>query len=161
MRHARVPGDRLGGGLVVLAAVCFATLGPTSRFAFAAGVDPLTLVTWRAFIGLAFVVGAALVLARLGQVVARPFGQIPRREMLMNGFAGLANALLNLMALLAISRISIGLALLVFYTYPAMVAGVSTLLFHEHLDGARERREHGFPDEIVAEAQAIHDVRGR
>ena len=37
MSHARVPGDRLGGGLVVLAAVCFATLGPTSRFAFAAG----------------------------------------------------------------------------------------------------------------------------
>jgi drug/metabolite transporter (DMT)-like permease len=133
----RARADRLGGGLVVLAAVCFATLGPTSRFALAEGVDPLTLVTWRALIGLLFVVAAALVLARLGQVVARPFGEIPRREKLMNGFAGLANALLNLMALLAISRISIALALLVFYTYPAMIAAVSTLLFGEHLDGAR------------------------
>jgi drug/metabolite transporter (DMT)-like permease len=135
--EARVAGDRLGGALVVLAAFCFGTLGITSRFAFAAGVDPLTLVTWRAVIGLLFVVATAFVLARLGQVVARPFGEIPRREKLLNVFAGLANALLNLAALLAVSRISIALAVLVFYTYPAMVAAVSTLLFGEHLDRAR------------------------
>ena len=88
-------------------------------------------------IGLLFVVATAFVLARLGQVVARPFGEIPRREKLLNVFAGLANALLNLAALLAVSRISIALAVLVFYTYPAMVAAVSTLLFGEHLDRAR------------------------
>jgi drug/metabolite transporter (DMT)-like permease len=132
-----VPADRVGGGLVVLAAVCFGTLGVTSRFAFAAGVDPLSLVTWRAVIGFLFVVGAALILARLGQVVARPFWEIPRREKAMNVFAGLANALLNLTALMALSRISIALTLLVFYTYPAMVAAASTVLFKERLDRAR------------------------
>ena len=55
----------------------------------------------------------------------------------MNVFAGLTNAALNLTVLVAITRISIGLALLVFYTYPAMVAVVSTLLFKERLDGTR------------------------
>ena len=117
--------------------VLLATLGPTSRFALAAGVDSLTLVTWRAVIGGLFVLAVALVLARFGQYVARPFGEIPRRERLMNVFAGLTNAALNLTVLVAITRISIGLALLVFYTYPAMVAVVSTLLFKERLDGTR------------------------
>lgn len=137
MKPARPAGDGLGASLVVLAAICFATLGPTSRFAFAAGVDALTLVTWRAVIGGLLVVAVALVVARFGQVVARPFSSIPRRERLMNVFAGLTNALLNLTVLLAITRISIGLALLVFYTYPAMVAVVSTVLFKERLDGPR------------------------
>jgi drug/metabolite transporter (DMT)-like permease len=129
--------DGLGATLVVLAAFCFATLGPTSRYAFAAGVDELTLVTWRAVIGGLVVVVIALVFGRLGQVVARPYREIPRRERLMNIFAGLTNALLNLTVLMAITRISIGLALLVFYTYPAMVAVVSTVLFKERLDGTR------------------------
>lgn len=126
-----------GAALVVLAATCFATLGPASRYAFAAGVDPLTLVTWRATIGLLFVVGAAFVLARRGQLVARPLSEIPRRHQALNVVAGLAGGLLNLMVLIAITRISITLALLVFYTYPAMVALVSTVFFKERLDATR------------------------
>ena len=39
-----------------MAAACFGTLGPLSRFAGDAGVDSLTLVTWRAALG-ACVVG--------------------------------------------------------------------------------------------------------
>ena len=127
----------MGAGLVVLAAVCFATLGPTSRFAFAAGVDELTLVLWRVVVGGLFVLGTAVVLGRLGQVVARPFREIPRRHRLMLGVAGLTNAALNLAVLMAINRISIALALLVFYTYPALVALVSTAFFGERLDALR------------------------
>ena len=127
----------MGAGLVVLAAVCFATLGPTSRFAFAAGVNELTLVLWRVVVGGLFVLGTAMVLGRLGQVVARPFREIPRRHRLMLGLAGLTNAALNLAVLMAINRISIALALLVFYTYPALVALVSTAFFGERLDALR------------------------
>ncbi len=137
MKSERPAGDGLGAALVVLAAFCFATLGPTSRFAYSAGVDALTLVTWRAVIGGLVVFVIALILARLGQVVVRPFREIPRRQLGMNVFAGLTNALLNLTVLFAITRISVGLALLVFYTYPAMVAVVSTVLFKERLDGPR------------------------
>lgn len=126
-----------GAALVVLAAICFATLGPASRYAFAAGVDPLTLVTWRATIGLLFVIGAGFVLGRRGQLVARPLSEIPRRHQALNVVAGLAGGLLNLMVLIAITRISITLALLVFYTYPAMVALVSTVFFKERLDATR------------------------
>jgi DME family drug/metabolite transporter len=117
--------------------VCFATLGPASRFAFGAGVDELTLVTWRAVIGGLFVAGTALVVSRLGQVVARPLREIPWRHRLMNVLAGLINAALNLAVLMAISRISIALTLLVFYTYPALVALVATAFFGERLDALR------------------------
>jgi drug/metabolite transporter (DMT)-like permease len=127
----------VGAGLVVLAAVCFATLGPASRFAFAADVDALTLVTWRAVIGGLFVAATALVLSRLGQVVTRPLRDIPWRHRLMNVAAGLINAALNLAVLMAISRISIALTLLVFYTYPALVALVATAFFGERLDTLR------------------------
>jgi drug/metabolite transporter (DMT)-like permease len=133
----RPTGEGLGAALVVLAAFGFATLGPASRFAFEAGVDPLTLVTWRAVIGGLVVVVLAAVMARMGQVVARRWSDIPRRHKLMNVGAGLINAALNLTVLAAITRISIGLALLVFYTYPAMIAVVSTLFFGERLDRAR------------------------
>ena len=137
MRTDRPTGEGLGAGLVVLAAVGFATLGPASRFAFAAGVDPLALVTWRAIIGGLVVVVIATILFRLGQVVAKPWRDIPRRHMVMNVVAGLINAALNITVLVAITRISIGLALLVFYTYPAMVAVVSTVFFGERLDRTR------------------------
>ena len=131
------PGYTRGAGLVILAAVCFATLGPTSRIALAAGVDALTLVTWRAVIGGLFVVGVALVLARMGQRVARPLAEIPRRQRVASVAAGLANATLNLTALVAITRISIALTVLVFYTYPAIIAVVSTMFFGERLDRLR------------------------
>jgi drug/metabolite transporter (DMT)-like permease len=133
----RAANEGLGAALVVLAACGFATLGTTSRFAFSAGVDPLILVLWRAAIGGLFVAGLAVVLARLGQVVARPLHEIPRRHRLMNVAAGLLNAVLNLAALVALTRISVALTLLVFYTYPAMVAVVSTVFFHARLDGTR------------------------
>ncbi|MEK6191021.1 MAG: DMT family transporter [Chloroflexota bacterium] len=127
----------VGAGLVVLAAVCFATLGPASRFAFAADVDALTLVTWRAVIGGLFVAATALVLSRLGHVVTRPLREIPWRHRVMNMTAGIIGAALNLAVLIAISRISIALTLLVFYTYPALVALVATAFFGERLDALR------------------------
>lgn len=130
-------GTGFGAALVVTAAICFGTLGPVSRFAFEAGVSELTLVTWRAVIGAMLVVAIAFVLARMGQVVARPLREIPQRDRLMNVVAGLANALLNLTVFLALSRISVALTLLVFYTYPGIVALASTLFFGEHLDRLR------------------------
>jgi drug/metabolite transporter (DMT)-like permease len=51
--------------------------------------------------------------------------------------AALANAILNLSVFIAFTRISIALALLVFYLYPAIVAVVSVIWFGERLDRLR------------------------
>ena len=129
--------DLTGAGLIVLAAVCFGTLGPLSRFAEEAGVGSLALVTWRAALGAA--VMAVFIGARLAAGMARPLAlrAIPIRDRWFMVAAAVANTLLNFSVFVAFSRISIALALLVFYLYPAGVALVSVVWFGERLDRLR------------------------
>jgi drug/metabolite transporter (DMT)-like permease len=133
----RPRADLLGAGLVALAAACFGTLGPLSRFAGDAGVDSLTLVTWRAALGAA-VVGAFIGLRlALSGVRPRSLRSLPVRDRWFMLAAAIANTVLNLAAFIAFERITIALTLLVFYLYPAGVALASTLWFGERLDRSR------------------------
>jgi drug/metabolite transporter, DME family len=137
---ARAPanrGDLAGAGLVALAAACFGTLGPLSRFAGDAGVESLTLVTWRAAIGAGVV--TAFIGARMLATAWRPTAlrSLPRRDRWFMFAAAAANMVLNLAAFVAFERITIALTLLVFYLYPAGVALISTLWFGERLDRSR------------------------
>ena len=136
--HAGRPsGPALGAGLIVLAAVCFGTLGPIARFADDAGVGSLALVAWRAGIGAA----ATLILLTALALVAGRRPQDPReipsrqRWLLVAG-AG-ANLVLNLAMFVAFVRIEIGLSLLLFYVFPALVAAASVLWFGDRLDAVR------------------------
>jgi len=46
------PRGRLGGTLAIAVAAClFGTLGPASRWAYDAGLTPLTFALWRASLG--------------------------------------------------------------------------------------------------------------
>jgi drug/metabolite transporter (DMT)-like permease len=129
--------DASGAACIALAAICFGTLGPLSRFAADAGVSSLTLVTWRAALGA--IVVAIFISARLAAGIARPksLRAIPSRDRWFMAAAAVANTLLNLSVFVAFGRISIALALLVFYLYPALVALVSVIWFDERLDGVR------------------------
>ena len=132
-RGARPGPDLAGAGLVALAATCFGTLGPLSRFAGDAGVDSLTLVTWRAGIGalvVASFIGIRFLVSGVRPVALRSLPARDRRFMLAAAFA---NMVLNLAAFVAFERITIALTLLVFYLYPAGVAVASTLWFGERL----------------------------
>lgn len=129
--------DFVGAGLVAVAAACFGTLGPLSRFAGDAGVDPLSLVTWRAAVG-ALVVTAFIGL-RLVALGIRPTSlrALPARDRWFLLAAAGANTILNLSAFIAFERIQIALTLLVFYLYPAGVAVASTIWFGDRLDRLR------------------------
>jgi drug/metabolite transporter, DME family len=128
---------QIGAGLIVLAAVCFATLGPLTRFAEEADVTSLALVTWRA--GLGATVMAGFITARWASGIARPVAlrDVPVRDRRFMLAAAAANTALNLSVFIAFTRISIALALLVFYLYPALVAVVSVAWFGERLDRVR------------------------
>jgi DME family drug/metabolite transporter len=127
----------VGAGLIALAAICFGTLGPLSRFADEAGVGSLALVTWRAAIGAA-VVGLFLVARQLaGQRPLAAIGAAPRRDRLMLLVAAGLNTVLNLAIFVAFLRVSIALALLIFYLYPALVALASVAWFGDRLDRIR------------------------
>jgi drug/metabolite transporter (DMT)-like permease len=129
--------DLAGAGLVALAAACFGTLGPLSRFAGDAGVDSLTLVTWRAAIGgLVVMVFIGLRFVALGVRPAR-LRALPTRDRWFLLAAAGANTILNLSAFIAFERIEIALTLLVFYLYPAGVAIAATIWFGDRLDPLR------------------------
>ena len=127
----------LGAGLVVLAAVCFGTLGPVTRFADDAGVGSLALVAWRAALGATAML--LLLLLLRGLAGRRPLAvrDVPPRERAFIVAGGIANLVLNLSMFIAFVRIEIGLSLLVFYCYPAAVAVASVLWFGERLDPLR------------------------
>jgi drug/metabolite transporter (DMT)-like permease len=129
--------DLAGAGLVVVAAVCFGTLGPISRFAADAGVDSLALVTWRAALGALCVALFLAARSATGRGAVVPLRQIPVRDRWFMGGAAVANTILNLSVFVAFQRISIALALLVFYLYPALVALISVAWFGERLDRLR------------------------
>jgi drug/metabolite transporter (DMT)-like permease len=136
-RSPEPSADLTGAGLIVLAAACFGTLGPLGAFAADAGVDALTLVTWRAAIGASFVtafIGIQLAVAGIRPARLR---SLPSRDRWFMVAAACANTVLNLAAFIAFERIGIALTLLVFYLYPAGVAIASTVWFGERLDRLR------------------------
>jgi DME family drug/metabolite transporter len=129
--------DLVGAGLILLAAACFGTLGPLTRFADDAGVSSLALVFWRGLLGatcMAAFLGARLAAGRRGFV---PLRSVPVRDRWFVAGAAVANAALNLAVFVAFLRISIALSLLVFYLYPAFVALISVAWLGERLDRIR------------------------
>jgi DME family drug/metabolite transporter len=131
--------DRSGwaGTLIVLvSAALFGSLGVLSRTAYDAGISPFAFVTWRAGVGAVGLWAAILLLRGRGRPIV-PWTALsgPARRGL--GLAVLIGAALNLLIFLAFDRTTVALALLGFYTYPAIVAAASVLLGRERLDRAR------------------------
>jgi drug/metabolite transporter (DMT)-like permease len=136
---ARVGGTlQLRGFLIVIAsASLFGMLGPLSRFAYEAGMEPPAFVAWRGMIGfLALGVFVAWRVRRGATRLVR-FGSLPRRAKLAMLAAALAGTVLNLCMFISFDRVTIALALLGFYTYPALVAVANVALGRERLDRTR------------------------
>jgi drug/metabolite transporter (DMT)-like permease len=125
-----------GAVIVLLAAALFGSLGVAARFAYDAGVQPFAFVAWRAGAG---ALGIALILSAIrgpGATWSHLAGS--RRSVLAAlGLGVVLSSALNVSMFLAFDRTTIALALLGFYTYPAMVAVVSGLLGREPLDLSR------------------------
>jgi drug/metabolite transporter (DMT)-like permease len=126
------------GVLIVLtAASLFGTLGPLSRFAYEAGMEPLAFVGWRGAIG--FLATAAFVWWRIAHRGERltTLRDLDGRARASLAVAATMGFTLNLCVFIAFDRITVALALLGFYTYPVMVAVGNVALGREPLDRAR------------------------
>src|SRR5690606_12158617 len=106
-------GKGVGLGLALLSAIAFGGSGVAAKPLIEAGLDPLHVVWLR-------VAGAALVMAPLA---VRHRGLLRRHPALLAGFGLLAVAGVQACYLAAISRIPVGVALLVEYLAPALVLG--------------------------------------
>jgi DME family drug/metabolite transporter len=89
-----------------------------------AGMTPLGFATWRALFGATLLTIVVGVLARQGRPLVR-LRDVPRQAIGALSVAAAAGIFLNLAVFIAFGRITIALALLAFYTYPAMVAVVA------------------------------------
>ena len=126
-----------GFAIVIGSAALFGTLGVLSRFAYDAGMEPPAFVAWRAIIGF---VGLGLFVAwrvRRGDARLVRLADLPGRARVAMLVAALAGTVLNLCMFIAFDRITIALALLGFYTYPAMVAVANVALGRERMDQSR------------------------
>jgi len=131
------PRGRLGGTLAIAVAAClFGTLGPASRWAYDAGLTPLTFALWRASLGtlgLLAIIGALSIRGRS----RFHWKVLDRRTIAALGAAVSAGIVLNLAIFSAFGQMSIALALLGFYTYPALVAIGAVAMGEERLTRGR------------------------
>ena len=126
-----------GFAIVILAASLFGTLGPLSRFAYDAGMVPTTFVAWRGVI--AFIGAGAFVAWRVSRGTERRtrLSDLGTTARITLAVAALSGFVLNLSMFIAFDLISVALALLVFYTYPVMVAVANVALGRESMDRSR------------------------
>jgi drug/metabolite transporter, DME family len=126
-----------GSLIIVSAAALFGLLGPLSRFAYDAGMEPAAFIAWRSCVGL---VGTGAFVAwrlrggRTHLVRPRELGGRALASLLIAALLGLG---VNLGLFIGFDLVTIALALLGFYTYPAIVAAVSVVTGRERLDMTR------------------------
>ncbi len=126
-----------GFAIVIVAASLFGMLGPLSRFAYDAGMQPLPFVVWRGGIGfLAVALFVGWRISRGAERLTRPadLDRGARRTLLVAALLGFT---LNLAMFIAFDLVTVALALLGFYTYPVIVAAVNVALGREPLDRPR------------------------
>lgn len=127
----------VGSALVVLAACLFGTLSYVARSADALGMGALPFVFWRAAIATAVLTTATVFVAARGSQRFPDPRRLRRRERTALAAAALFGALLNVAMFAAFLRTTVAVALICFYTFPAIVTIASVRLYGERLDRAR------------------------
>ena len=133
-------GDRppvSGFLIVIVAASLFGTLGPLSRFAYDAGMEPLPFVVWRGLIAFTAAILFVTWRIRRGSMRLTRLGDLDRGARLSLAVAALMGFTLNLAMFISFDLVTIALALLGFYTYPVIVAVANVALGRETLDRPR------------------------
>jgi drug/metabolite transporter (DMT)-like permease len=135
MTAARSAGGDDGSGLarVLAAAAALGTLGPVAAMAYAEGVEPATFSTLRAAIGAA-ILGALVLTGRQPSV---SLGRLTGREQALLGLAVGANGLMTLVLFYAFGAMAVGLVMVIFYSYPVLVALFAAALGRERLTPRR------------------------
>jgi DME family drug/metabolite transporter len=123
--------------IVIVAAALFGALGPLSRFAYAAGMEPLPFVAWRGLIALTATLIFVTWRIRRGTERLTRLRDLDRGARVSILVAGLMGFSLNLGMFISFDLVTVALALLGFYTYPVIVAVVNVALGRETLDRPR------------------------
>ena len=122
---------RKGYGLIIAGAVALGMLGIVGRLLYREIDTPVTLVQYRAFIGMLVLLAGLL-------IFARPLLVIKKKDIPFFAFYGLLSIGLNSFCYFsAIQKIGISLAVVLLYTYPAFLMILSALFLKESLTGVK------------------------
>ncbi|MEV0647322.1 EamA family transporter [Phytomonospora sp. NPDC050363] len=108
----RASASTTGLALILWASLCFGVSGPLAKTIINAGLDPVP-VTWLRVVGS----GVALALVALPALLRRP--KLPWTGLVAFGLAGVAGV--QVFYFLAVSRLPVGIALLLEFTGPILV----------------------------------------
>jgi drug/metabolite transporter (DMT)-like permease len=117
--------------VVLVSAVCFGTLAVLAVLAYEHGARPLPLLAWR--FAIASVVLSAYLAVRRPRDLAAGIVDLPKYALLSITGYGAASVCF----FFALQHASASVVTVLLYTYPALVASASTLLFGERLGSAR------------------------
>jgi drug/metabolite transporter (DMT)-like permease len=117
-----LPRSPLAGmALVAFGAIGFGLMPLFARIAYAEGLPPLSLLSWR------FGIATLCLLPFLGSMIAA------KREMLVATLSGAGYMGINLFYFLALERLTVGLTVLILFTYPLFTILIGWLGFKERL----------------------------
>ena len=128
-----------GVALVAMGAALFGTLSYLTRGAAAAGVDAFPYVAWRGLVATLALLGVSMAVAwRRGTGLGIPdLRGLTRDRRVALIAAALFGAILNIAVFAAFLRTTIAVALICFYTFPAIVTLAAVPLYGERLGGLR------------------------
>ena len=122
----RSSGHGVGYALAIGQAVLFATSGVLARYSYGTGLSPEQVTALR-FFGTFAIVAVALAVARRHRFLSRqPVVYVQ----------GVLFAVANYLYMFAVNELSAGLATVIFFAYPAVVAFLAVPMYRERL-GAR------------------------
>ncbi len=129
--------DPAGASMVALAAVGFGLGGPLARAAGEIGFTGTTFAFWRSAGSVVALVVLLAIGMAIGRLPALPLRSIKRMEWLQLLAMGLFVAGTTLGLFLGYERSTIALTLIIFYTYPVIVAVAAVRLYAEPLGPRR------------------------
>ena len=113
-------------------------LGYVARMAAELGLDALQFVAWRAGVATVALLVVGVLVGGRGRASRLPDVRLLTRDrQLALLVAGLCGALLNIAIFAAFLRTTIAVALICFYTFPAIVTLAAVRLYGDRLDGRR------------------------
>ena len=127
----------LGAGLILFAAVGFGSGGTIALLAAGEGMSTIGYITWRAILGTLAVGLLAVGLLRAGLVDIPARRAVGRWDLGWVMVASVIGLVVNLAIYLAFSRVPIGVAMITFYVYPALVTLGAVRVYGEPIDRRR------------------------
>lgn len=135
-------GDRkkllLGIIIMLIAATLFGTLGTLTNLAVQAGLSPVAFAMWRELLGtISLIVLLAFGLGKTAKADRIPLSKIPRNQIRNLVIASLAFSAYSLAMFYAFVELSVALAMLLFYTFPAIVTILCAITGVERLNSPK------------------------